>query len=151
PGRLRIQTIDSFNYWLASQLPLAAKAGGALAVAERPQELYYRAARRLLIAGEADEGLAADIELLFDRVDNRWDNVERLVAEMLAKRGHWLRYVIDHPDKVLTERVDASLRAIVCAHLEGVVGHFPASLRSVAGAVPSVGALGSDAEHLPRW
>ena len=151
PGRLRIQTIDSFNYWLASQLPLAAKAGGALVVAERPQELYYRAARRLLIAGEADEALAGDIELLFDRVDNRWDNVERLIAEMLEKRGHWLPYVFGHDEKVLTERVDASLREIACAHLEGVVARFPDSLRNIAGAIPGVGTLGAEPDHVRRW
>jgi ATP-dependent exoDNAse (exonuclease V) beta subunit len=33
PGRLRIQTIDSFNFWLASQLPIASRAGTQLAVA----------------------------------------------------------------------------------------------------------------------
>jgi ATP-dependent exoDNAse (exonuclease V) beta subunit len=49
PGRLRVQTIDSFNFWLASQLPIASKAGGALVVAERPDEVYRRAARRVLI------------------------------------------------------------------------------------------------------
>src|SRR5262245_3996812 len=54
PGRLRIQTIDSFNFWLASQLPIASRAGGALAVADRPDDLYRRAARRVLITGEAD-------------------------------------------------------------------------------------------------
>src|ERR1700730_19057054 len=37
PGALRIQTIDSFTYWLASQLPIAARAGGALRVTETPQ------------------------------------------------------------------------------------------------------------------
>jgi ATP-dependent helicase/nuclease subunit A len=151
PGRLRIQTIDSFNYWLASQLPLAAKAGGALVVAERPEELYYRAARRLLIAGEADEALAADIELLFDRVDNRWDNVERLIAEMLAKRGHWLEYVFGHPEKVLTERVDASLKAIAREHLEGIVERISESLRNTAATLPGVGTLGARAEHLFSW
>src|SRR5690349_7761874 len=54
PGRLRVQTIDSFNFWLASQLPIAAQAGGALVVAERPGELYRHAARRVLIRGESD-------------------------------------------------------------------------------------------------
>ena len=67
PGRLRIQTIDSFNFWLASQLPIASQAGGALAVAERPDDLYRRAARGVLIAGESDPALSADIELLFER------------------------------------------------------------------------------------
>src|ERR1700716_3062036 len=47
-GELRIQTIDSFNYWLAPQLPLASRDGGALNVTETPQDLYQRAARRTL-------------------------------------------------------------------------------------------------------
>src|SRR5581483_10924539 len=40
PGRLRIQTIDSFNFRLASQLPVTAKAGGALTITDRPGEIY---------------------------------------------------------------------------------------------------------------
>src|SRR5256884_3300984 len=46
PVALRIRTIDSFTYWLASQLPIAARSGGALRVTETPRELYLRAARR---------------------------------------------------------------------------------------------------------
>src|SRR5438067_2173726 len=61
PGALRIQTIDSFTYWLASQLPIAARSGGALRVTETPRELYRRAARRTLLAAEADAVLGADI------------------------------------------------------------------------------------------
>src|SRR5580700_6571434 len=53
-GQLRIQTIDSFNYWLAAQLPLASRAGGALHVSETPLALYQRAARRTLGAADAD-------------------------------------------------------------------------------------------------
>ena len=36
PGRLRIQTIDSFNFRLATQLTVTAKAGGSLQITERP-------------------------------------------------------------------------------------------------------------------
>src|SRR5215470_17549470 len=42
PGRLRIQTIDSFNFRLATQLTVTAKAGGTLVITERPHELYNR-------------------------------------------------------------------------------------------------------------
>src|SRR6516164_11493766 len=38
PQRLRIQTIDAFNYWLASQLPVASQAGGVLQVTESAGE-----------------------------------------------------------------------------------------------------------------
>ncbi|HEU4627036.1 MAG TPA: UvrD-helicase domain-containing protein [Steroidobacteraceae bacterium] len=151
PGRLRIQTIDSFNYWLASQLPLAARAGGALVVAERPEELYRRAARRVLIIGETDEALAADIELLFERIDNRWDNVERLLAQMLAKRGHWLPHLMRHGEKALTERVNASLRTITEEFLASVCAQLPAALRNTASGLPNVGPLGAEADHMHAW
>ena len=54
PQSLRIQTIDAFNYWLASQLPVASHAGGVLNVTDTAGELYRRAARRALLAAEAD-------------------------------------------------------------------------------------------------
>jgi ATP-dependent exoDNAse (exonuclease V) beta subunit len=151
PGRLRIQTIDSFNYWLASQLPVAARAGGSLLVAERPEEIYRRAARRVLIAGEHEETLAADVELLFERIDNRWDNVERLLAQMLAKRGHWLPYVLEQDERALTERVNVSLRTIASDHLAGICEQISEALRSAAAALPGVGPLGSDAAHMAAW
>src|SRR5205823_5841002 len=84
-------TIDSFTYWLASQLPIAARAGGALEVTETPDELYRRAARRTLLTAEHDAALGADAALLFERLDNQWILVERLLAEMLEKRAHWLQ------------------------------------------------------------
>src|SRR5204863_97659 len=81
---LRIHTIDSFTYWLASQLPIAARAGGALEVTETPDELYRRAARRTLLTAEHDAALGADAALLFERLDNQWILVERLLAELLG-------------------------------------------------------------------
>ncbi|MEP7246880.1 MAG: UvrD-helicase domain-containing protein [Gammaproteobacteria bacterium] len=156
PGRLRVQTIDSFNFWLASQLPIAAKAGGSLVVAERPGELYRRAARRVLVAGELDETLAADVELLFERIDNRWGQVERLLAEMLAKRGHWLRYVLGQdqdlfPDQTLSARVATSLRSIAGDHLISACAQFSVALRDTAAGLPGIGALGPDADHITAW
>jgi ATP-dependent helicase/nuclease subunit A len=151
PGRLRIQTIDSFNFRLASQLTVTAKAGGALAITERPDELYERAARQTLAAAEGDTELAADIELLFERLDNNWSNVERLLAKMLQQRGHWLKYVLGQSPQALCARVSSSLRAIVGDHLGPLSARVPAALRKEAGGLPSVGALGSDPESLPAW
>src|SRR5579872_1862877 len=65
PGRLRIQTIDSFNFRLATQLTVTAKVGGALVISERPHELYDRAARRTLSHADEDPDLSADMTLLF--------------------------------------------------------------------------------------
>ena len=148
---LRIQTIDSFDYWLASQLPVAARAGGAFSVTDAPEELYRRAARRTLVEGENEAQLGADIELLFERFDNNWNLLERLLAQMLSRRGHWLRYVVDHKPQVLCERVNASLADIIGARLVATCRLVPNSLLRAAAALPGVGALEPDAAHLAAW
>ena len=151
PGRLRIQTIDSFNFRLASQLPVTAKAGSALAITDRPWELYHRAARGTLVAAEKDPELGADVEFLFERLDNHWRNVEQLLASMLQERGHWLRYVLGHEPQALCTRINESLANIVRDHLVAACARVSAALRSEAGALPQVGLLGSEPECLAAW
>jgi len=151
PGRLRIQTIDSFNFWIASQLPVTAKAGGTLVVDDRPEELYARAARMTLVEAENDAELAPDIELLFERLDNRWDHVEELLAQMLAERAHWLRHVVGSAPEALRARMTASLRDLTVDALVGVRAQLPADLVALLETLPEVGSLGCGAQDLPGW
>jgi ATP-dependent helicase/nuclease subunit A len=151
PGRLRIQTIDSFNFRLATQLTVTAKAGGSLLITERPHELYNRAARQTLAAADHDDQLAADVELLFERLDNNWSNVQRLLADMLRQRGHWLRYVLGHEPGALCTRISKSLAEIVRDHLRAVSALLPNALRNQASNLPRVGVLGTDPQTLPAW
>ena len=151
PGRLRIQTIDSFNFRLASQLPVTAKAGGALTITDRPGEIYRRAARGTLVAAEGDTDLSADIEFLFERLDNNWQNVERLLAEMLKERGHWLRYVLAHEPQALCARIDDSLANIVRDHLNIACNVLSDALRAQASALPQAGTLATEPESLTAW
>lgn len=151
PGRLRIQTIDSFNFRLATQLTVTAKAGGSLQITERPGELYNRAARQTLAAADHDEQLAADVELLFERLDNNWGNVQRLLADMLRQRGHWLRYVLGHAPDALCMRIGDSLGAIVSDHLRAAAASLPNTLRNQLSGLPRVGSLGTDPQSLRAW
>jgi ATP-dependent helicase/nuclease subunit A len=151
PGRLRIQTIDSFNFRLASQLPVTAKAGGALTITDRPWELYHRAARATLVAAESDPELSADVEFLFERLDNHWRNVEQLLASMLQERGHWLRYVLGHEPQGLCARINESLAHIVREHLNAACDRLSAALRAEAGALPQAGLLEREPESLGAW
>jgi len=151
PGRLRIQTIDSFNFWLASQLPVSAKAGGTLSVDDRPEELYARAARAALVEGEEDREIAPDIELLFERLDNRWNNVEELLAQMLEKRAHWLRHVMGPDRAALRARMTASLKDLIGESLASAHAKLPAGLAAELAGLLGVGPLGADAQHLPAW
>ncbi len=151
PGRLRIQTIDSFNFRLASQLPITAKAGGGLTITDRPGELYHRAARATLVSAERDPELSADVEFLFERLDNHWRNVEDLLADMLKERGHWLRYVLGHEPQALCARINESLASIVRDHLVAACNRLSATLRAEAGALPQAGVLESEPESLTAW
>ncbi len=151
PQSLRIQTIDAFNYWLASQLPVASRAGGVLEVTERAGELYQQAARRTLLLAETDPALAADVQLLFERLDNHWMNFERLIAQMLQQRGHWLRFVAGEPPQVLCRRLNASLAALTRARLAALCALVPAALRLRLQELPGCRRLGSEPDDLPQW
>jgi len=152
PQTLRIQTIDSFNFWLASQLPIASGTGGALTVTEVPGELYRRAARRALIAGESDAELLADAQLLFERHDNHWMHLERLIAQMLRERGHWLRFVAGSDPQRLCAEVSASLATLTRARLTALVALIPEPLRQRAAHLPGIaGRLGTEPDDLGRW
>ena len=151
PERLRIQTIDSFNYWLASQLPVASRAGGVLSITENAAELYRRAARRTLLAAEGEPALAPDAQLLFERLDNHWLNLERLIAQMLEQRGHWLRFVIAEDPDSLCRRVNQSLAAETCARLAALRSLLPEALRRRAESLPGGGPLGPAPADLGHW
>ena len=89
PSRLRIETIDAFNSWLAAQLPITAGAGGRLNLLENATPLYEEAARRALAHEEADSfGAAVDRVLALG--DQRWRQLVDLIAEMLPSRDRWL-------------------------------------------------------------
>lgn len=101
PAQLRISTIDSFCRDLALQQPLLSGLGGGLDVAERPGELYRRAARRTLEAiGQQEGELTASIEALLRWRDNGWREMENLLVEMLEKRDRWMQqFILDrNPD-----------------------------------------------------
>ena len=95
PSRLRIETIDAFNAWLAGQLPITAGAGARLQLLENAGPLYEQAARRALAHEDADAfGVAVDRVLALD--DQRWRRLVQLIAEMLPGRDRWLPLLAGH-------------------------------------------------------
>src|SRR6185503_18380626 len=59
-ARLRIQTIDAFNGYLANSLPVTSQNGFGRAIADAPDDLYALAARETLRDAESDPELRAD-------------------------------------------------------------------------------------------
>ena len=173
PARLRIQTIDAFCQSLASQLPVAARAGLQWQVAVPATPLYVAAARRVLERALIEAELREHAQLLFARLDNNWQRLEQLLAEMLEERAHWLPRVlgVDQPD--LGARVSASVRNLIHDQLRQAVALIPDVLRAqgaelsrhAAGRLLAAGVtdarppdweaaaatLGVEHQHLPYW
>lgn len=121
PAQLRISTIDSFCRELASQQPLLSGLGGGMEIAEQPQVLYRRAARRALEAiGGSDVALREAIEALLLWRDNSWHEIESQLIEMLETRDRWMHefVVARDPDwNALRDRLERPFREAVAAAL----------------------------------
>jgi ATP-dependent helicase/nuclease subunit A len=115
PSRLRIETIDAFNAWLAAQLPITAGAGSRLNLVETAKPLYEEAARRALAHDEADQfGHAVDRVLELD--DQRWQSLVTLISGMLPSRDRWLPLLAGHLQ--VTSALDETQLRRVRRHLD---------------------------------
>ncbi len=89
PARLRIETIDAFNGWLAAQLPILAGTGSRLRTEDSAKTLYEDAARRAL-AYDAEDAYGAAVDRVLALGDLRWRSLVERIAEMLPSRDRWL-------------------------------------------------------------
>jgi ATP-dependent exoDNAse (exonuclease V) beta subunit len=95
PSRLRIETIDAFNAWLADQLPITAGAGSRLNLTDTPKPLYEEAARRALAHDEPDQ-FGQAVERVLAQGDQRWQSLVTLISRMLPGRDRWLPLLAGH-------------------------------------------------------
>jgi len=123
PARLRIQTIDSLCAALTRQMPMLSRFGSQPESVEDAAELYLEAARATVELVEGDDAVAQDVERLLAHLDNDVKRIEDLLADMLARRDHWLRR-INVPGR---EELEGTLKAVRCEALERVHDLFPAS------------------------
>ncbi len=130
PGRLRIKTIDSLGTDLARQMPLLSEFGAVPAIAEDAYPLYREAAQTALAQLEAGDIWSEALIRLMRHRDNRLDDLQGLIAEMLARRDQWLRHVAD-PDnpQLRREEIEPVLRELVEEALEHLLETTPASVK----------------------
>src|SRR3954463_8748656 len=127
-GRLRIQTIDAFNGYLANSLPITSRNGLGRGIADDPDDLYLLAARETLRSAEADEEFRPAFELILRRLDDSWGRLERLIADMLPRRAEWLPTLPQLSGEALVPQVEASLAAIVGEELARASAVLPGEL-----------------------
>ena len=170
-ARLRIQTIDAFNGYLANALPVTSQNGFGRAIADEPDDLYANAARETLRHAESDPDLRKDFELILRRLDDNWLRLERLIAGMLPKRAEWLPNLPQLSGEALVPKIEESLAAIVSEDLAkasellspsfieqaSALARFashhvdPAELPDVASWLEPAAALSNTLADLQRW
>ncbi len=90
PARLRIETIDALCASITRRMPWLARFGAMPEILEKAEGLYREAARNTL--SHLEEGNQALADLLL-HLDNDFQRAAQLIAQMLAKRDQWLRYI----------------------------------------------------------
>lgn len=126
PERLRIQTIDSLCASLTRQMPMLSKFGAQPETIDDASDFYLEAARTTLELVEQDDMIAHDVERLLEHLDNDMARIETLLAEMLARRDHWLR----HMHGRTRDELETSLKNSRCNALHYVSELFPKAMQN---------------------
>ncbi len=143
PARLRIQTIDSFSQSLTRQMPLLSQFGAIPSLTEDATEMYREAALAVLEQLESSSPLSEDIARLLRHRDNRMDELQVLIADMLARRDQWLRHIVKHvgaqKDSIVRrQEIEQVLQRLVEKVLVEVNSAMPADVRA---ALPALAAF----------
>ena len=80
PSRLRVQTIDSFCFYLAGQLPILSQLGGNPKVSDDVSACFIDAIANTLAMLETESSLSADLAHLLTHLDNDVAKVETLLV-----------------------------------------------------------------------
>ena len=131
-SRLNIKTIDGFCGGLTRQMPVLSDFGGQASLLDDAGELYARAVRELFQHVERDDPIAADLAALMLHFDNNWEQLQRLLVAMLARREQWRPYIglsrdPDAAEAYLVSTVAALVGGELAA-LAGSLGPYRAEL-----------------------
>lgn len=145
PGRLRIQTIDSFCFNLASRIPLLSRLGSSPNISDDVKSCFDVAISNTLAALHDGGAIADDIERLFTHLDNDVARVEKLLRGLLGNRDQWLPYILDVPSVAGIDRkyLQRSLEELIRESLEEVHNYLIGSQEDLAEL------LNHAASHLP--
>jgi len=125
PGRLKVQTIDSFSSTLARQMPLLSGLG-SYTLTEEPSEFYERAAEAAIALVEEEGGNGDAVRSALDHLDNSVAALSKRLVMMLGRRDQWLRHLErDSTDDELKAELEGSLKRLVEFEIKRVADVFP--------------------------
>ena len=97
--------------------------------AARPPALPRRGAAHAARCRGGSRRCSAHSDRLLQRLDNHWLRLEELLADLLARRSHWLRHVAGGHPLDLRQRVERALALIVADALRAARAAIPEPLR----------------------
>ncbi len=130
PERMRIQTLDALNAWLARRLPVLASGVAGAGVAEDAEALYREAAERTVAELDADDGPAASLRELLRTLDNDAPRLEGMLAALLPRREQWLPYFAGEDPGALRVVLEQALARLVGEELEAAAAAVPQGVRA---------------------
>ncbi len=128
PRRMRIDTLDALNAWLAQQLPILSGGAAGARIAEDAGVLYALAAQRTLDELGADAPLGAALRSLLPVLDNSQARFESLLVDLLPRRDQWLRHLARGEDSDLRGALEDALEQAVVEELLHVERFCPPGL-----------------------
>ena len=122
PNRLKIQTIDSFCFNLASRIPLLSQVGGNPNLTADLERCSDAAIATTLATLNDGTPLSDDIAMLLSHLDNDITQAEKLLTNLLANRDQWLTHILDLHDACQIDRdyLQNSLAELISESLDEV-------------------------------
>ena len=172
PDRLRVQTIDSFNRYLAAQLALETGLGDLPQPADNADPDYRAVATELLENFSDKPPTAEPIATLMRHTGNQEDIAVELLSKLLAIREQWLlgAYSSGAASQIGTEQARQLLAELARQALTSATAKLKPWLDELLGyadgaaarlieihsesaitALHGVTELGSEPEDLPNW
>jgi len=149
PQRLELGTIDALATRLAHRLPLVSTLGAPTGIAEQARELHLLAAARFI------EANLTRLDRVLLQNANRFDRLQGQLADLLATRDQWMRFVLPFAgqEQSLRDALEYMLERLVASRLQALAAAAPPGLASrvppiAAQAVRYLQAL-ADAEGTP--
>ncbi|CAG1064492.1 ATP-dependent helicase/nuclease subunit A [uncultured bacterium] len=125
PGRLKVQTIDSFSASVVRQTPVLSGLS-RYTVTDEPEEFYREAAARTVALVEEDGPAGEALRKALGHLGNSVKGLMDRLVVMLERRDQWLRH-LRH------EASGPELRFILEGSLQRLIGH---ELETIARAFP---------------